>query len=257
MKGTFFRESLEYRLFIDGESWPQGGKIVGTIQVKNHGAAEVALADLRVVLTEGKDKKVKAKADGAFAELVSLNPLMGRGIIPPGGESEAAPWEFTLDENARVTDKTGGLYVLYGRGAEHAQFGHLPLNVVPRQEFLDFVELMRAVFHFSLKGITSGKKGTVQVKLLPPEGKTFSNVEQLDLTLFKKNGDYQANLEFTTKRVDPASPVLAMKEESRSFERGFSESEFLHSFNQRLKKETVEAFLNECIPQLLEKKALL
>src|SRR5690606_11357678 len=101
MKGTFFQDSLEYRLVVEGESWHQGSLLSGTLQVRNHASSPASLSDLNVSLADGIEKKVKAKAEDAFSVLASVQPAASAKDLGAGQSSEPMTWEIPLDENAR------------------------------------------------------------------------------------------------------------------------------------------------------------
>ncbi|HTL13268.1 MAG TPA: hypothetical protein VL588_12310 [Bdellovibrionota bacterium] len=253
MKGTFFQKTLEFRLAVDGESWRQGTAVVGTLQVRNHGPEPIPASDLRVTLAHGTDRKVKAKAADAFKTVGQFKPESG-SLVAPGALSEGLGWKFTLEANAPVTDRAGSLYLLYGRGDDLAAHGHLQLKVVPQHPVEDLIEVMTTTFHFAVKHILAGKKGEVEVKFTPPDGKTYGFVEQLELSLIDQAGDIAAEFDFLIKQIDATQPGLGFKKVSRKLERVFARSEMVHGFNGRLNKDAAEAALRGVLDELQKSK---
>src|SRR5687768_16211107 len=73
MKGIYFKTPLEFRLVTDGESWSQGGKITGTLEIKNQGSTDASLDSVSLALVLGSLKKVAAKKEDSFQVLNALD----------------------------------------------------------------------------------------------------------------------------------------------------------------------------------------
>ncbi len=64
MKGAFFQRPLEWSIETPDESWEQGGKVRGTLRVKNQGPENVPLKSAGAGLAYADIKKVHAKTSG-------------------------------------------------------------------------------------------------------------------------------------------------------------------------------------------------
>lgn len=224
-------------MIVNGESWRQGEKISGTLTVKNHGPSPTG--GLRVVLAYADERKLKAKSPDGIEELASKT-------FESAGPSE---WEFQLDPNAFVSDTSGCLTLLYGAGEDLHALGRLKLNIQPRLIFSDFIEVMNVTFRFVVKHIKAGKKGSVEVKLIPPAGPSYPTLEHLILSLYMEGDTVEATFHFNKKGIDASSPGLTLKKEVRKIERSLSPAQYLLSFNRRLNKEEVEKIVEGVIAE--------
>ena len=127
MRGVFIQKPLEFRLEVPIEFATQGDTVPVSLTVKNHGSESVALSALSLELALGNLKKVKAKADDAFEELVQ-SELDQTSVISPGSESSFS-WSFALDRNSPISDKNQAPYFLYGNSVVRSHIGQLPLTV--------------------------------------------------------------------------------------------------------------------------------
>ncbi|MGE0615922.1 MAG: hypothetical protein AB7P04_09790 [Bacteriovoracia bacterium] len=257
MKGAFFQQSLEYRLVVDGESWRQGGVIAGNLQVKNHGAKPAELTNLCVALADGKEKKVKAKPLDLKAAFEILDRAGFSAVtVAPGGTSAPLEWKFQLMGDCRVTEKNHSLYVIYGTSDFAPSAGMLQTRVVPRQHFEDFIESLVIANRFKLKGYASGKKGGVEFTLDPPDGREFSTIEELVVTLKMEAGstgeDLSASFLFYTKEVNPQAAGFALQKGKKLVERRFTPPQYLSEFSKRVDKEQVEKALLEVLANFRE-----
>ena len=184
MKGTIFKDGIEYGLFIDGESWAQGDKVNGQLKLKNHGEKSLNISNVKVGLALGKFKKIKSKDSKAF-EIVNQKTFDEGAKLPAKGEAEL-DWEFGLSQNCPITDKTGSLYVLYGANEDDLENGHLQLNVIPKNVFLQYFDIFEKFFRFKVKDYKS-KRDAIEAKLVPPKSKEFSNLIGLNIVIKEVN----------------------------------------------------------------------
>ena len=229
MKGTTFQNGVEYKVTIDGEAWSQGESISGKIETKPGSIAQVFLAD-------GLDRKVKVKAADAFVVLNEQAP-----------QTSPFHWRFELPLSARVSDKAGSLYLLYGSGDHLEKYGHLRLNVIPHQLLRDFSDLLTAEFRFALPVFSFGKSKTTELKLDPPAVKEWTMLDQLvvQLTLHSKTLDLK--FIFHRKEIDPTRGGLCTILVKREINRKWNLMEIVHDFNQRLNKDATAALMEVVI----------
>jgi len=232
MKGLSFQNGVEYRIQIDGESWPQGAPVTVSLESK-------PAAPLTLVLAEGVDKKVKAKTADAFTVLETFS-----------GDGPSLGQILTLPLNARISDKSGSLYLLYGNKDEpFEKLGQLRLNVMPHPHISDLIDVMTAHFRFALKTIVAGKKSEVEVKLDPSGSKEWASLEQLLLRAQVTDSTLEIFFQFHRNEVDPAKGTLATKSVKREFTRSWNLNEIVHDFNQRLNKEVVIGAIENVIAE--------
>lgn len=243
MKGTVFQKPFEFKLVVDGESWHQGDTITGTLTAKNHTQEEITAQDINVFLAHGTSKKVEKKADDAFNVLTSAS-MPSSQKIGPQGEAHIN-WSFSLDRNCPITDASGSLYLLYGFGQTHTPLGQLRLPIAPMPVILDFLEIFQLSFYFVVKS-KKAKKGSVEVRLVPPASKTFAALEDLVISFQFDDERLEINYVFTVKVIDPNSAVTALKKAKKEFKQSFLPSEYLLP-NKRINHERMQAAIEEAL----------
>jgi hypothetical protein len=231
MKGMSFQNGVEFKITIEGESWSQGDLICGKIESK-------PTTKGLVILAEGIDKKVKSKSPDAFVVLQEI-------------PTDTVPneWKFQLPIDARISDKSGALYLLYGHGENMEKLGQLRLNILPHILFKDLIELLTSHFRFAFKSMSAGKAGTTEVKLDPPGNKEWSMLEQLVLQLKMNAETMDIKFQFHRQEVDATKGGLATKSIKREMARHWKISQIILSFNQRLDKEIITVEIEKVIAE--------
>ncbi len=199
MRGVFLNPPLEFRLEVPTEDFCQGDVVEGTVSVKNHGTTPMAVPDLCVKLALGDAKKVKAKAEGAFEEIVSAEIEQGVEVGP--GASSIQAWSFVLDANCPISDRAQGPYLLFGKASSQASLGHLPLAVKPHKHVQAVLDTMETVFNFTNKGVSS-KAGSVMGKFKAPDSRRLSLVEELNVSFRFEGEGLAVSYLFKVKRFD-------------------------------------------------------
>ena len=174
MRGTFFHQPLQYQIEIDGENWDQGEQIKGTLIIRNMSSETVVVDSLQVILANGLKKAVKEGNESAW-EVIEETILTKNISLPAGGE-KSYEWSFQLATDCPITDKQGGLYLLFGGEDTLSKGGRidLPINLHPILK--NFLQTFTTQFFF-LEKYQKRKSEWTEVKLLPPESKEFPNLD--------------------------------------------------------------------------------
>lgn len=198
MKGTFFSNSLEWKIETQGEAWSQGDIIKGTLSVTNHGATAQNIEEAGVALAYAEIKKVHARDEAALkfenSSKFSLKELAQ-------GTSETLNFEFKLSDNSSITDKKNSYFLSYGKNHKES---HLQLNVKPQAMFLKITELLDNFHRFKTKEVKTTKNG-IEFKIDSPDSREFANVEKLLLTTRFDGENLVMDFEFEVKKLDHSS----------------------------------------------------
>jgi hypothetical protein len=234
MKGMSFQNGVEFKVVIEGESWSQGDEIRGKIESK-------PLSPVQVYLAEGNDKKVKAKSADAFIVLQELT-------------SPKAPfdWKFPLNLDARISDKSGSLYLLYGNQENLDKLGQLRLDILPHIHLKDLIDLCTMHFRFALKSIGFAKSGDTEIKLGPPSNKEWTFLEELVIHAKLNESTLQTRFQFHRKEIDGTKGGLVTKSVKREISRKWNVSQIVHDFNQRLNKEIITVEFEKIVAEYRE-----
>ena len=171
MKGSFFAQSLEWKIETQGESWSQGEMIKGTLSVTNHGTAEQSLDNAGVALAYADVKKVHSRDEGALK--FESSQTFTTPIAP--AQTLELPFEFKLSENSPISDKKSSYFISYGKNLKES---HLQLMVKPQAMFLKITELLDNFHRFKTKEVKTTKAG-IEFKIDAPSSREFANVEKL------------------------------------------------------------------------------
>jgi hypothetical protein len=207
MKGTFFKQPLEWSIETEGESWQQGSTIKGVLKVTNHGAESASLDQAGVALAHAEIKKVHARATGVFKP--AAHQTFSEISIDKGQTLELA-FSLKLAENSAVTDKKTTFYLTYGQQLTE---GHLQLKIIPLILYDKIIGLLDTFCRFKLKEYKSAKNG-IEYKLIPPTSRDMANIESLNLALSMKEELLQLNFGFQVKKLDRSSITTKITKES-------------------------------------------
>ena len=254
MKGSFFKDGIEYRIEIQGESWLQGSRVNGTLVVRNHGNKPFeGVSALAVRLALGTERKVKAKQESAFVEIGSSGALAaGAEALAAGATSLPLPWEFALPETARITDATKSLYITYGPGelaAAAGTFGALQLRVLPHPWIEDLCSIIDTNYRFPRRKISAAddKSGAVEIKFDAPDARSFSAVESLvaEFRVIRPESEpapttIESSYTFQIKEVDAMKAGLQLKKGKRTATRTLDPRELILKLNNRVRRDVFE-----------------
>jgi hypothetical protein len=245
MKGMSFQSAVEFRVQIQGETWKQGDTVEIQMQVSERAANAISKAGrgYGFVLAEGIDKKIKNKADDAFSILNSNFDASANMLA-----------SFVLPNNARISDKAGSCYLLYGfTGADSKSIvdmlGQLRLTIMPHQHIQDLVHLFVNQHRFFQKSFGFGKKQQVEVHLTPPDHKDWAFLQSLYLDLWVSEHSLNAVFQFERQEVDALKAGLSSKKVMRKIERTWDLKPLCHEFNGRLNLDKLEGELSQVVQE--------
>jgi hypothetical protein len=244
MRGVFFNQPLEFRLEVPSHDLYQGDTVQGTLSVKNHGTELLKVCDLRVKLSLGDAKKVKAKAEDAFEDIFSADIEPEVELMPQA--TATRNWTLVLDRNCPIADRTQSPYLLYGNSSLSSLLGQLPLTVKPHKHVQAIIDTMETVFNFTNKGVSS-KDGHVVAKLKAPDSRRLSLLEELQLGFRFEGETLAVSYLFKIKRFDTSMTTKVdikkgkvevsqfWKSSAYVFGEGFIQQEFVErSINEAL-----------------------
>lgn len=245
MRGVFFQKPLEFTLNVDGEVWRQGDSISGTLSVKNHHSAEVALPELKVILSHGELNKVRKKDPEAFENLEILTLSESKTLAPL--HQESFPWTFKTHKNSPISHKTGSLFLLYGQSTAPDAMGQLQINLRQFTLIEELLNLLQVEFHFVFKDQKT-KKDFIESKFSPPAFRAFSTIEQLLLRTSFRDDELRVEYLFAVKKID-ASAGMELVKSKKEFEQVFGAKE--HTLpNGRINHDRMVAAVKEVIDEL-------
>lgn len=199
MKGTIFKNDIEYNLLVEGESWVQGGVVRGSLKLKNHSENACDLSLTCVELALGKFRKIKTKSKTAFESERKISFEKGLELDSKGDKE--LKWEFELPVNCPITDKVGTYYLIYGGNEDKLENGLLELNITPNEVFLQFFDILEKFFRFKVKEYKS-KNEAIEAKLAPPKSKNYSNLIGVNISVRILDKNLEVDYLFNVNSLD-------------------------------------------------------
>ncbi|MBF0287184.1 MAG: hypothetical protein HQM14_05140 [SAR324 cluster bacterium] len=175
MKGFFFERPLEYHLETDGEEWEQGGRLQGTLRVKNIDKDPIGSERFQIVLAYGVYKKIKDKDTDAWTEVETQ--ILAENIKLSPQEEQSYNWEFDLPTDCQITDKGGSLFLRYGSGNSASQ-GKIDVRVNLLPILQSFLQTFETQFRFK-KNYEKSKNEYTEIKLVPPDSQDFPSLDHV------------------------------------------------------------------------------
>jgi hypothetical protein len=174
MRSTFFKQPLQYQIEIDGENWEQGEEIKGKIIIRNMSSETVVVNASQVILAYGLKKSIKEGNESPWE--VFDNHVLTKNISLPAVSEQSYEWTFQLATDCPITDKQGGLYLLFGGEDTLSEGGRLDLPVSLHPILRNFLQTFSTQFFF-LEKYQKRKSEWTEVKLVPPESKEYPNLD--------------------------------------------------------------------------------
>jgi|GEM_PF-1756484 len=210
MRATFFHKDIEYALYLDGESWKQGDSLKGTLKLTSHKDDQLELSDQGAFLVLGASKKLKLKDPSGF-KVIKKETFDQESKLDGKGSTEIS-FEFKLDPNCQLTEKSTSLYVACGSESNLTEIGYLPIQVVPFKLLTDFFEIFENFFKFKKKSMKT-KKTFVETMMIAPASREFAGFEKLKVLSQIVAENLELSYEFKVKKLDYSSDITAVKSE--------------------------------------------
>ena len=174
MRSTFFQQPLQHQIEIDGENWEQGEEIKGKLIIRNMSSEKVVVNASQVILAYGLKKSIK-EGNGSRWEVLEKLVLTKNLSLSAGGQ-QSYEWTFQLATDCPITDKHGGLYLLFGGEDTLSEGGRLDLPVNLHPILQNFLQTFSTQFYF-LEKYQKRKSEWTEVKLVPPDSKEYPNLD--------------------------------------------------------------------------------
>lgn len=236
MKGTSFQRPLKFKVEVNGEAWHQGDAIDGTLEVKNHGSEPTPVSEIAVHLAYGEIKKVRAKSPDAF-EILSTATMSSDGPLN---------WQFQTERNCPITDKSGSLFILYGRGSATEQLGQLRLTVQPFPLIQEFLDTFKVQFRFVVKSQKAATKDGLEAKLAPPDSKAFAMLDYVTLGFRFDGDDLHVHYKFSVKKIEASAASIETSKKKKEVKQTLTPLEYRTSTG-RVNHERIETAIREAL----------
>ena len=254
MKATNFIKPLEYSITADGERWRQGDKIKGTLKIKNHSSDMIELAYLKLSLTVGNFKKIKAKDLKAWEPLSQV--VLSDKLSISALEEKEFNWDFQLLEDCQITEKDKSIYLTYFTSEDLWPTGQLELVIDLKLIMLQFLEIFESFLRFKVAQ-TKFSKGVIEVKLNPPKSRELSHVESLVLRMKELNKELVVEYIFNVHAFEMVAGNMIAQKKVKQFIQNLNSKQYYtygDSPNHEFIRTSIESVVAEVVPKIFQTK---
>lgn len=241
MKGTFIQSGIQYTLDVKGESWKQGERIMGSLNIESQESLD--LSNTGVFLAYVNSKKFKAKDDKAFKILDEVLC-----------EENSTRFQFQLSKNCPITESLGSLYVLCGPKDQFYEGGHLELQVTPHKIITEFMQILEFQYRFKFKPLKN-KKDYIEGTIVVPDSKKYTSVQQFKLHMKMTNEILQLKFQFKLKKVDFSSRAMGTTNENLEVTREISPDDYL-IYGDSINQDGICKHMDEVLEQIKVKSII-
>ncbi len=174
MRSVYIQQPLEYQIEVEGESWNQGEVVKGQIRIRNMSSKTVAVKTSQIILAHGLKKAFK---EGTMVPWEVLEKqVVAQDIALQAGSELTFGWNFNLSTDCPITDKQGGLYLLFGGDEALTEGGRLNLQINLHPILQNYLQTFTTQFRF-LEKYQKRKSELTEVKLIPPDSREYPNMD--------------------------------------------------------------------------------
>ena len=251
MRSTFFQQPLQHQIEIDGENWNQGEEIKGELTIRNMSSETVVVNTSQVILAYGLKKSIKEGNESPWEVLEKQ--VMTQNISLPAGGEQSFEWIFQLATDCPITDKHGGLYLLFG-GEDTLSVGgklDVPVNLHPILQ--NFLQTFTTQFFF-LEKYQKRKSEWTEVKLEPPESKEYPNLDFVRCLLRISQEHLEAHYIFKMRGLGRSGEKMTVTKKNRELKQKIPPENYLQPGgfpNRSCFRENINEALNIARPEVI------
>ena len=251
MRSTFFQQPLQHQIEIDGENWDQGEEIKGKLIIRNFSNETVAINVSQLILAYGLKKSIKEVNESPWEVLEKQ--VMAQNISLPAGGEQSFEWIFQLATDCPITDKHGGLYLLFGGEDTLSAGGKLdvPVNLHPILQ--NFLQTFTTQFFF-LEKYQKRKLEWTEVKLVPPESKEYPNLDFVRCLLRISQEQLEAHYLFKMSGLGRSGEKMTVTKKNRELKQKIPPENYLQPGgfpNRACFRENINEALNIARPDVI------
>ncbi len=251
MRSTFFQQPFQHQIEIDGENWNQGEEIKGKLTILNMSSETVVVNTSQVILAYGLKKSIKEGNESPWEVLEKQ--VMTQNISLPAGGEQSFEWIFQLATDCPITDKHGGLYLLFG-GEDTLSVGgklDVPVNLHPILQ--NFLQTFTTQFFF-LEKYQKRKSEWTEVKLVPPESKEYPNLDFVRCLLRISQEHLEAHYLFKMRGLGRSGEKITVTKKNRELKQKIPPGNYLQPGgfpNRACFRENINQALNIARPDVI------
>ena len=251
MRSTFFQQPLQHQIEIDGENWDQGGKIKGKLIISNISSETIVVNASQVILAYGLKKSIKEGNESPWEVLEKL--VLTKNLSLSAGGQQSYEWIFQLATDCPITDKHGGLYLLFGGEDTLSEGGRLDLPVNLHPILQNFLQTFSTQFYF-LEKYQKRKSEWTEVKLVPPDSKEYPNLDFVLCLLRISKEQLEAQYLFKMSGLGRSGEKMTVTKKTRDLKQKIPPEKYLQPGgfpNRACFRENINEALNVARPDVM------
>jgi len=251
MRSVFFQQPLEYQIEVEGESWEQGEEVKGILRVRNMSSEVVFVKTPQIILAHGLKKEIKEAVE--FPWEVMEKQVVTQEISLESASEQTFEWCFILPTDSPITDKQGGLYLLFGGDEALTKGGRLNLQINLHQILQNFLQTFTTQFQF-LEKYQKRKSEWTEIKLIPPESREFPNMDYVHCFLRIRDKQLEALYRFKMRGLGRTGEKMTVTKKNRELEQSIPPEDYLQPGgfpNRACFRENINQALNIARPEVI------
>jgi hypothetical protein len=251
MRSVYIQQPLEYQIEVEGESWNQGEVVKGQIQIRNMSSKTVAVKTSQIILAHGLKKAFK---EGTMVPWEVLEKqIVAQDIALQAGSELTFGWNFNLSTDCPITDKQGGLYLLFGGDEALTEGGRLNLQINLHPILQNYLQTFTTQFRF-LEKYQKRKSELTEVKLIPPDSREYPNMEYVLCFLRIHDEQLEAHYRFKMSGLGRTGEKMTVTKKNREIEQSIPQGKYLQPGgfpNRACFRENIDQALNIARPEVI------
>ena len=251
MRSVYIQQPLEHQIEVDGESWNQGEVVKGQIRIRNMSSKTVAVKTSQIILAHGLKKAFK---EGTMVPWEVLEKqVVAQDIALQAGSELTFGWNFNLSTDCPITDKQGGLYLLFGGDEALTEGGRLNLQINLHPILQNYLQTFTTQFRF-LEKYQKRKSEWTEVKLIPPDSREYPNMDYVLCFLRIHDEQLEAHYRFKMSGLGRTGEKMTVTKKNRELEQSIPPEKYLQPGgfpNRACFRENIDQALNIARPEVI------
>ncbi len=251
MRSVYIQQPLEYQIDVEGESWNQGEVVKGQIRIRNMSSKTVAVKTSQIILAHGLKKAFK---EGTMVPWEVLEKqVVAQDIALQAGSELTFGWNFNLSTDCPITDKQGGLYLLFGGDEALTEGGRLNLQINLHPILQNYLQTFTTQFRF-LEKYQKRKSELTEVKLIPPDSREYPNMDYVLCFLRIHDEQLEAHYRFKMSGLGRTGEKMTITKKNRELEQSIPQGKYLQPGgfpNRACFRENIDQALNIARPEVI------
>jgi hypothetical protein len=251
MRSVYFQQPLEHQIEVEGESWNQGEVVKGQLRIRNMSSKTVAVKTSQIILAHGLKKAFKEGA-GVPWEVLGKQ-VAAQDIALQAGSELTFGWNFNLSAGCQITDKQGGLYLLFGGDEALTEGGRLNLQINLHPILQNYLQTFTTQFRF-LEKYQKRKSELTEVKLIPPDSREYPNMDYVLCFLRIHDEQLEAHYRFKMSGLGRTGEKMTVTKKNREIEQNIPQGKYLQPGgfpNRACFRENIDQALNIARPEVI------